>query len=281
MLDYLIGFGKIIASSVSTRTKAVLLNIVGSAGDASGGDGDEAGETAANQDHYTALGLVFRPRPPTKKDGVDQYAEPLFIRTGDGLVPFAYRDLRLNEFFPAPKEASITWVGYAGAFDANEASFESDEPHRPKSSVRTTYVPYAFQNGVPTKAHTITIDGTAGNESISIVHGDGMAVLMKHGGKNSIVIKNKAGNAYVEVNDDGVTANGNLVVTGGASIGSPTAAVAVALAPPLIGYITALETLLGTISGATVPTTSPAVATFLTATAAVKAAIAATLAKAL
>jgi hypothetical protein len=221
-----------------------------------------------------------RPRAPTKGgDGVQQYVETVFYRTGDGLVPISYRDLRLNEFFPAPKEASVNVVGYAGAFDANEATF--DNAGKPKSSTRTIYVPYAFSNGAPTKAHAIVVDGTAGNESIAIVHGDGMAITMMHGGKNSVVVKNKAGDAYVEVNDDGIVANGNLVVNGGATIGSPTAAIPVALATPLIGYITALETLLGTISGATVPTTAPAVATFLTATAAVKAAIAATLAKAL
>lgn len=291
MLDYIIGFCRVVASSVSPRTRAVLLNIVGAAGDADGSGDDEAGETATNQEHFTALGIIARPRPPSRvlpaQSGPEVGAEAVALRTGDGLVPIGYRDLRLHARYPAPKEGTIALVGYAGGFhsldDVDDVPLTSQGKSVPnKATLQTFYVPYQHNlDGVPAKAHVITIDPRPGNESISIVHGDGMAVLMKHGGKNSVVVKNKAGNAYIEVNDDGNTLNGNTVINGGATIGDPVAAVPVALATPLLAYITALETLLGTIAGATVPTTAPAVVAFLTATSALKATIAATLVKGL
>src|SRR5262249_264219 len=54
-------------------------------------------------------------------------------------------------------------------------------------------------------------DTTAGNESISIVHGDGPAVVIT---KDSLLLKNKAGDAYIELNAGGITLNGNIKVTG-------------------------------------------------------------------
>lgn len=239
VLDYLISFGKVVASSLSPRTKAVLLNIVGAAGDTDGGGADEAGETAVNQEMYSALGIVARPRPPSKKDGVEEYAEQISFRIGDGLLPFAHRDLRLNRAYQAPKDGSIAMVGYGGGFHSLEDTAQNSGDQ--KATVQVFYVPYQFSNGVPAKAHVIVMDPTTGNESISIVHADGMAITMMHGGKNSVVIKNKAGNAYVEVNDDGVTVNGNTVINGGATIGSPTGAVPVALATTLAAYLTQLE----------------------------------------
>jgi hypothetical protein len=254
-LDYIIGFCRVIASSVSTRTKAVLLNVAGPAGapDLDNLEDDEAGERAFNQDHYTALGIIARPRPPSTvfpaQSGSEVSAEAVALRTGDGLVPIAYRDLRLHARYPAPKEGSIALVGYAGGFhsldDVDDVPL-TDPQGRPvpnKATVQTFYVPYQHNlEGVPAKAHVITIDPTPGNESISIVHGSGMAILMKAGGKNSATIKNKAGNAYVEVNDDGITANGNLVVNGGATIGSPVGALPAAIAPKLAAYLAQLET---------------------------------------
>lgn len=196
--------------------------------------------SAAAQVLYGALGIIAR--PPTPKGDLDASpaAEGFAFEWAGGLVPFAWLDRRLSRLYPNPKEGSVALVGYGGAFDSNEATLDDDG--NPVSSIRTTYVPYAFVNGVATKAHVITIDGTAGNESIAIVHGDGMAVTMKAGGKNSLVLKNKAGDAYVEVNDDGNVINGNTVINGGATIGSPVGALPVAIAAKLALYITQLET---------------------------------------
>lgn len=110
------------------------------------------------------------------------------------------------------------------------------------TGTRTTYVPYAFVNDVATKAMLVAINvDTAGQESISIVHGAGMAITILAGAKNSVVVKNRTGNAYIEVNDDGNIINGNTVVNGGATIGSPVGALPAAIAPNLLAYLSALE----------------------------------------
>ena len=84
------------------------------------------------------------------------------------------------------------------------------------------YVPYGSS---PATAMTIAVSVTdAGAESIQIVHGAGMRITMAAGGKNSIVLVNKAGDAYVEINDDGVTFNGNAQLVGGLAVGVPSPA---------------------------------------------------------
>ena len=139
------------------------------------------------------------------------------------------------------------------------------------------YVPYAFDgNGVAQKSMTMTFDMRAsGTETIALVHGDGMAVTMIAGGKHSVTVKNKAGDAYVEVNDDGVIANGNTKLIGAIVAGSQLAPYQpLALAPPLLAYTTALEAAIAT-ALATIPTvgaaTAAAFTTAMTAAAAGKA----------
>lgn len=262
----LLEFVRIVATSVSAVTREVRENLAGHAGDSTVDDG----EKSVNQPAFGALHLISRVRAATK----DGAAEGIARRTGDALIAFARRDMRLNKFFPSPKEGAFALVGYAGAFDSNEPTF--DGAGAPSSSVRTIYVPFSFVNGAPTKAHAIVVDGTSTPPAISIVHAEGMAITIASGGKNSVVVKNKAGDAYIEVNDDGLILNGNTVINGGATIGSPAGALPAAKATPLIAYLTALETLLSTIAGATTPSTSAAVVAFVAAQAAGKAAIAAT-----
>lgn len=247
-----LGIFRALVSTVHVATKAVLLDLD------SGGDGkDRWPEAMKKQPAFGAVGLVFRQLRPTKSAGQARHLEVYGIDDGGGVVPVAYRDLRLNALYPAPKEGDIALVGYAGAFDSNSPKLDADG--KPVSSERVIYVPYAFVNGVATKAHTIEIIGTAGNESISIIHGEGMAVTMTKGGKNSVVIKNKSGNAYVEVNDEGVTVNGNTTVNGGATIGSPIGALPAAVAAPLIAWAALVN---GALNGLGVPVAplSPSVA---------------------
>lgn len=234
MFDRVMGIFRVAATSISKNTHEVLENLD------SGGKAGDPEEFAVGQVVYGALGLIVRARRPTKDSkGQEQRVEGLVAKLGDALLRFAGRDTRLNAFYPNPKEGDVALVGYAGAFDSNSPAF--DAAGNPKSTERVIYVPYAFVNGVATKAHTIEIIGTQGNESIAIIHGEGMAVTMTKGGKNSVVVKNKSGNAYVEVNDDGCTINGNTVINGGATIGSPAGALPAAIAPKLAAYISALE----------------------------------------
>lgn len=252
MFDRVMGIFRVAATSISKNTHEVLENL-----DSGGQPDDPSAEFALGQIVYGALGLIVRARRPTKDSkGVEQRVEGLVAKLGDALLRFAGRDTRLNAFYPNPKEGDVALVGYAGAFDSNSPRFDANG--NPAGTERVIYVPYAFVNGVPTKALTIEVLGVDGEESISIIHGDGMAITMKHGGKNSVVIKNKAGDVYTEVNDEGIVQNGNMVVNGGMTVGSPTAAQPAAIAAPLVTWAAAVVTALSGL-GVTLPPLPPSV----------------------
>jgi len=250
MFDRVFAFMRIVTTSIDAATKAVLANL-DTGQDTT--DPDNAGEFAVGQEWFSALGVVGRAKPPGKlKDGrTVAHVEALAVRKGDGMVPIAVRDLRLSELYQAP-ESAIAFVGYGGAYDANEPTF--DGAGNPASSVRRIYVPYAFVGGVATKAHVITVDGGAADE-IRIVHGDGTTVLIKAGQVN---------------------------------LGAASGTQPVAIAPNVTSYLTALENLLSAMAGAIDTRLGPAiptpmatlVTTFTAAQAATKTAMAATKAKA-
>jgi hypothetical protein len=142
-------------------------------------ESDDGGEQAHEQECFSALGIIGRPLPP---DG-DLFAEALAARTEDGLVPIAFRDLRLHRAVNAsgqpttPAEGQLMFVGYGGAFLSHAMTGAAVGSKR--GNVTTLYVPYEFNSvGVPQKAHAISIDPTDGNSSISIAHGDGVFLTL-------------------------------------------------------------------------------------------------------
>ncbi len=186
-VDNVIAFTKVIATSITTPNSEVVYNVSGISGfrtDASGAvlplagdDADESGEVADGQVAYQSLGILARPVPPDADDP-DLFAEALTLRTADGLLPFAYRDLRFaKQVNPGgtgttPAEGQIMFAGYGGAFLSH--ALTADPVGSQKANITTWYCPYDFVDGVPQKAHTISIDPTPGNSSISLVHADGV-----------------------------------------------------------------------------------------------------------
>ena len=67
-------------------------------------------------DVYGQVGIVARPPPPDEIQGRARHAEVLCLRTSDGLVPIAGRDVRLNQAFPNPAPGDIALVGYGSNF---------------------------------------------------------------------------------------------------------------------------------------------------------------------
>lgn len=117
----------------------------------------------------------------------------------DGAEGFAWlaNDPRLAGIIPPlAKGGSVQY-----ASDGSFASFDPD------THTWSLYVPYAQG-----KAHSITA-GLDGNDKplLEVVHGDGMAVTML---EKSLVLRNAAGDAYIEINDDGIVINGNVKVNG-------------------------------------------------------------------
>lgn len=178
VLDNVVDFVKVLASSVVGSNSAVLFDVAGVGGFELDADGnpvaidtsDDESELAPQQPVYGALGVVGRPLPP---DG-DLFCEAVGLRTADGLEPIAYRDLRINRALnptgagtaPAPGQHML--AGYGGGFVSVKRDSGSGR------DTITLYVPYDYADGVPQKAHAIVIDPTSGSSSIQLIHGDGV-----------------------------------------------------------------------------------------------------------
>ena len=168
----IIQFAKVVGSSLATAaaggvSKAVQYAIAGIAdaenlGDVEGNllTGDDEGERTEDGDVFGQVGIVCRPLPPTTSGTLSEHAEVICVRTADGLVPVATRDVRLRMFGNAPNEGAVALVGYGGGYHSISPV---DNDDLTKGAIQTIYCPYDFDSdGVAQKAHAITIDPTSG-----------------------------------------------------------------------------------------------------------------------
>lgn len=192
------------------------------------GEGTVGGETCLRTAFYASPGVVFRPRSPETVNGADGQSyslstEALAARLGDNLVPLAWRDLRWNKAFPSPRPGTIAYCGYGGGFLC------FDDAINGASSLATLYVPYGG------KCLSIVLDPE--KESIKIVHGDGMAIILE---KGNILFRAAGGAAYQQISANGHVLNGNTKVMGGLDVGGG-ASEPVALAPATLALFTAIS----------------------------------------
>lgn len=234
--NWAISFVQVTGSTISGPHHAVL---VGGEGAVAGLEEGDAGESKPDCESFGAPGIVFRPRAPEQvstPDGTETVgAEAYALRSGDGLIPFTWRDLRLNRAFPAPKPGTVAVVGYGGgflAFDDTEAN-SGDQ----KATINTLYCPYSFSGGVPAKAHAIILDPD--EEDVKIVQGDGTSVLLSSDGA---IVRSPNGATRIEISDTGIKIVGNVSVVGNMVVGinplvpSPKTAMVLAVgagSPPL------------------------------------------------
>jgi hypothetical protein len=127
-------------------------------------------------------------------------------------------DPRFIPVVPKPKKGGSMRYSAAGSFEI----FDGDD------GTSTLYVPIPGED----KAHvfTVGIDGN-GLPWIGLEHSNGMSLVML---ERSITIKNAAGDAYLEINDDGITQNGNSKTVGGLLVGNVASAVALTKVDPLV-----------------------------------------------
>ncbi len=223
--DLTIRFGRVLSSSLSTRTGAVELNVVGIAGvnpDGTISPDSALAEGVPNAEEFGGLGLVGRPLPPSQERLGIQHLEVACVVTSDGLVPVAYRDLRLKMTGNAPTEGQLAFVGYGGGFVSHTPVNKGKG-----GTITITYCPYDFDaQGNPQKAHTLILDPTEGNQAVMLVHGDGMAITMSGEGNKALLLKNAAGDATFRLDDDGITMTAKqIVLSGGVIVGEPASAV--------------------------------------------------------
>jgi hypothetical protein len=230
--DHVVRFATAISSSIS-KTGTVEINLNGIAGldyddDATDNDPAVAGQTMDNAEQFSAPGIMGRPLPPRVVNGTELHMDIIALVTADGLVPIAYRDLRIKMGGNAPGEGVMAFVGYGGGFHSMTPIPKNGDPAG-GGTLQTIYCPYAFSGETPAKAHTIILDPTEGNESVMIVHGDGMAVTLFD---NAVVMKNKAGDATFRLDDAGVTITAQtIVLSGGVIVGEPALAVPLLAGP--------------------------------------------------
>lgn len=230
LFDFAFGWARIVASSLGDKARDVLIDLAG-IGDADG----EPFEQSKQESLFGALGVVARPKAPDATGT----AEVITARTSDGLQPLAARDLRLNAKVN-PKEGEVTVVQYGGGFVSLADASDS------KGTQIVIYAPSLKDDGSVDKAHAVVLDPASANQSISLVHALGMALLMT--ADKDVIIKNAAGDAYLQVGDGGITLNGNVTMNGGVVCGSPAGAQPFALAPPLVTWATGVNAALTAIA---------------------------------
>lgn len=214
--DFVIEFGRVGASSLAPNG-AVRWNVEA----VPGMDGAE--NVHEGVPTFTAPGLVGRPLTAN----VEGHAEVACVVQSDGLVPIAVRDRRLRMQGNGPQLGTLAFVGYGGGF-------HSLSPVASGGTVHVIYCPYDFDSdGVAQRAHAITLDPSAGNESVSVVHARGQAVLMQDDG--SITMQSPDGQSVIKIENGAITLQAaQLVLNGGAVvIGNPTGAIVPLLAGPL------------------------------------------------
>jgi hypothetical protein len=247
--DRAFGRMKIVATKLGGALKTILVSLVGYTTDTSG-----TSETAKDVPLHGALGVVVRPRPPDATGGPDVVVG----RTDDDVVVLSALDRRLSAARQNLAEGSVNLVGYGQAFVG------IDDANAGHGSVVTIYVPYAFTgpNNAPTKAHVFTLDTTTGNESVSLVHSSGAALMFTPDG--NVVVKNPAGDAFLQVGPNGVTFNGQIKARTSAVVGDTGSAQEVVLgtgylafAAQVVAAIAAAKTALGSAGSAIVVPTIP------------------------
>jgi hypothetical protein len=206
-------FGTVTGSALDSEGFSVIQT------DNYGGGGNAYGE------HHSLYGFASWPADPDP-DGTG--AQAMYAQEGNALHCIVLDDPRATAKLPKRTKGGSAQYGATGTFDYING----------ENGTKLVYVPYAFDgNGKATKAMAINLDVTnAGHEAMHIVHGEGMGIVMSADDK-SVTIKNKAGNAYIRLDDSGITLFGSIRMTGGivAGQGAPKPA---AMAVPVVTDLT-------------------------------------------
>lgn len=172
MFSRIATFARVLGTTISSRTRSVLLDIGGIGGMGEDDTDDDNGEVAPQNDSYGMLGILARPLPPEVIKGKNFACEVVCLRTADGLVPVGWRDLRLDDLFPnGIPEGRFALAHYGGGFHSLDLTATKNGDQ--KSTIQTIYCPFDFANGVARKAATVVVDTTPGAEHITLSIGGG------------------------------------------------------------------------------------------------------------
>lgn len=206
----------------------------------------EKGKGLPSYEAVHPFGFMSRPRDPVVDDDGEPSLGATTLRIIGGNVEhgMVLGDPRMTGKLPRLKKGGSVMYCDTGKPTPPFFIFDGD------TGGAQLYIPYAAT------AMTIAIDvQTEGAESIQVVHGAGMGFSMTAGGDNDCILHNKAGDAFINVNDKGITLNGNTQVIGAVQLGAQATPldpppVAVALAPALQAYSIAMAAFLAQVAAA-------------------------------
>lgn len=232
--ELVFAFGRIVATAVAGDLKSILVNI------ATMEDPEEApleADVSEREPMYGLPGFYCRPLPPDDDAAVPGHCEVVSIRVGDELIPYGYRDLRINaKTNPASGELGL--AHYGGGFISLKLSNNDD------GTAIGIYAPRGTDG-----AHMISLDPDEDNSHVVLMHEAGQSVTLTKEG--SVVLANAAGDAFIEVHSGGISLNGNSAITGALrelSVGNPVAAEGLMMSVGMLAWITQVTTFLAVLA---------------------------------
>lgn len=196
-------------------------------------------------------GLIARPLDPDK-DGSGTPTEGCGLLTwlhGDRRYSTPIGDHRATAKLPKARKGGFGIYGGAGTY-LSFALFDGLDPDgvaTPGSLNVST--PYA-KSGAKKSHYFGMLVREPGKEAIVLTHGEGHGFTATAGGKRAAMVKNAAGDAFVMVDDDGITLNGKTKALGALTVGAPGGAQGAAVASAVIGALQALAAAVSAAPGA-------------------------------
>jgi phage baseplate assembly protein gpV len=167
---------------------------------------------------FHPYGFASRPKD-ADSDGNGNWRGPHVLKfIGDSeAFTILLHDPRTQARIPTLSKGSSVQYGDWGGF----AEFDEE------TNTWTLYIP----DGNPAiKAHLIQVGKDANDKDmIGIIHSSGLAITML---EETMVIKNAAGDCYIQLDSSGIVLNGNVTVTGSMTVGGVAGLPVLVGAPP-------------------------------------------------
>lgn len=188
------------------------------------------------------LGIISLPVDAERSEGgaVGNACSALTLTEGDRVHTMPLTDPRVMPELPPVKPGAFIFFCPAqpksfGVLDG----IDTTGVNRPGS--------FTLSTRYGSKAHLFQLDVRKdGKEGVQLKHAEGMGLQMLSGGNRSFVMRNAAGNVFLELHDKGYTLAGKGKLQGSMNVGQMSAADALVKVKALAGWAAMIE---GAISG--------------------------------